>query len=118
MNPLRYIEKRIRGWLPKEPNLARRPLRIKAFMIKIRRRKPLTIRDRVVGGLGGGGGALVLMGILNYFLFPRYPKSYIAAEEVVGWLVVSLAFFVWITDKNKKINAEKKAPNVFQRGEP
>jgi hypothetical protein len=92
----------IRGWLPKEPNSARRTFRIKAPAIKLRRRKPLTMRERVVGGLGGAGGALVLMGILNYVLASWYPKSYIVAEEVVGWLLVSLAFFVWIIDKNKK----------------
>lgn len=102
----------VRGWLPKEPNSTRKTLRIKAFAKNLRR-KPLTMRERVVGGLGGAGGALVLMGILNV-LSSRYPKSYIVAEEAVGWLLVSLAFSVWITEKNKKISVKKSALNAFR----
>lgn len=102
----------MRGWLPKETTSAKRTLGIKAFAKKLRG-KPLTMRERVVGGLGGAGGTLVLMGILNY-VSSRYPKSYILVEEAAGWLLVSLAFSIWITDKNKKINVKKSALNAFR----
>jgi len=106
MNLKKYMENRIRGWLPKEPNSARGLLRLKEFRIKLRRRKPPTLIDRVVGGLGGGGGSLVLSGILLYFLFPRCPRSLIVVEEIVGMLLLALAFSVWITDKKKKPSAK------------
>jgi hypothetical protein len=102
----KYLEKRIYGWLPKEPDLVSGKLRMKERRIKFRGRKPPNIRDRLVGGLGGGGGALVLMGILNYLLFSWYPKSFICTEEVVGTVLLLLAFFVWVTDKNKNKNAK------------
>lgn len=107
----RDLATRIRGWLPKEPNLASGKLRKKKLRIKIRGRKPPTIRDRLVGGLGGGGGALVLMGILNYILFSWYPKSFIFAEEGSGTVLLALAFFVWVTDKNRKTNAKNWTPD-------
>jgi len=113
MNPKKYLETRIRGWLPKEPNLARGKLRIKELKIKIRKRKPPTIRDRIVGGLGGGGGTLVLSGILNYVLFPWYLESFIFIEEVVGTLLLALAFFVWVTDKNRKASAKNNATSTL-----
>jgi hypothetical protein len=106
MTSKKHLEQLIRGWLPKEANLTSAKLRMKELRIKFRRRNPPTIRDRLVGGLGGGGGALVLMGILNYVLFSWYPKSFIFVEEVVGSVLLVLAFFVWVTDKNRKTNAE------------
>lgn len=107
-----YLEKRIYGWLPKEPNFASGKLKTKEHIIKLRRRKPPTIRDRLVGGLGGGGLALVLMGIFFYFLFSWYPKSFILTEELVGTVLLVLAFFIWITGKNKNKNG-KMATQTF-----
>jgi hypothetical protein len=106
------LENHVRGWLPKEPNLARGKLRMKELRIKFWRRKPPTIRDRLVGGLGGGGGALVLIGILNYVLFSRYPQSFIFVEEVIGILLLTIAFFVKVTDKNKKPSAKNNTSTL------
>jgi hypothetical protein len=116
MTSKKTLARFMRGWLPKEPSSARKTLRIKA-PAKNLRKKPLTMSERIVGGLGGAGGTLVLMGIMNYVLLSWYPKSYIVIEQVVGWLLVTLAFFVWIKYKKKKTSVKKSAPNAFQRGE-
>jgi hypothetical protein len=107
------LRRRIRSWLPKEPDSSRVLLKIKEFRIKIRHRKPPTERERVIGGLGGGGGALVLLGLMNYFLLPWYPMSFIIAEEAVGWSLVSLAFLIWVTDENKCKEKLTKEPDQW-----
>jgi len=42
--------------------------------------------------------------------------SFIIAEEAAGWPLVSLAFLIWVTDKNRKIGTKKGSPKDLANG--
>jgi hypothetical protein len=92
------LESRIRGWLPKESRTTQSADDTRKFKFRLKR-KPPTLNDRLIGGFGGGGGSLVLMGILFYFLFPIYPRSVILLEELVGAVLLGIAFLFWSRGK-------------------
>jgi hypothetical protein len=92
MNVKRSLGNRIRGWFPQEPasrvgiaNSEKKNIRI--------RKKPPTMRERAVGGLGAAGGGLVLSAIVFYFV-PIYSIQAIAIELIVGIALVAAAFIV------------------------
>ncbi len=86
---------RIRGWFPADPALTKGNQKTKLSAPK----RPPTIRERLVGGLGASGGGLVLMGIIFYFV-PSYPKEVDAAVLFAGIPLLVAAFLVWRTYKH------------------
>ena len=52
------------------------------------------LRDKLVGGFGGGGGTLVLYGIFLYFVSPSVRRFWWWLEiEIIGIVLVSLAVY-------------------------
>lgn len=100
MNVKKSLENRIRGWLPKEPNL---PTNTLAPKIKVKKLKhPPTGRERLVGGIGGGlgaaGGALILEAILSHFL-TRNTGLLVTFLLIFGAFFIAAAIAVIIFDK-------------------
>ncbi len=53
------------------------------------------LRDRLVGGFGGAGGAMVLYGLFIYFASPIVRKYWTLwlPMELIGFVLVSLAVY-------------------------
>jgi hypothetical protein len=100
MHGKKDLQNRIRGWLPKEPNIAIDKVNTKKPKLTIRI-KPPTIRERIVGGLGAAGGGLTIIGALFYFISP-IPKQFIGIELIIGISLIVIAFFVRSTYKKRK----------------
>jgi len=51
-------------------------------------------KDQLVGGLGGGGGPLVILSILNYI---RWPSIWLLnlSLGIIGAILVSLATYIY-----------------------
>jgi hypothetical protein len=60
-------------------------------------KKTKTGRDRLVGGLGGAGGALALSAFLNYLFYPSWRESTWVMNlsfGIIGTFLVLSAVFV------------------------
>ena len=78
MNSLRYLENRIRGWLPKEPNLPSNKVKMSEAKTKVTKPywwKPLWIASVVI--------AIVFV-VINYFLF------HFSLSSVIGGMAITL----------------------------
>ena len=56
------------------------------------------LRDRLVGGFGGGGGALVLYPIIGYAIYPNVVTkllSLLLTIELIGIILVSFAVYFY-----------------------
>ncbi len=65
-----------------------------------------TCTDRLIGGLGGGGGALLLSVLFEYLLFPSmvensYYWMVILPLGVIGALMIAVAVFLDLKSRNK-----------------
>ena len=89
MNPLRYLEKRIRGWLPKEPNVPLTPAKIDF---------PVNGRPLMTKQMGKGTSStrflrfhsifLAVLGSLFIIQFNVY--SHISLTSQVTWIIAGL----------------------------
>lgn len=100
MNIKEILENKLRGWLPKEPNLHTNTL---APKIKVKKPKqPPTGRERLVGGLGGGlgaaGGSLILEVILTHFLTLN-TGTLVTFLLIFGVFFIAAAIAVIVLDK-------------------
>lgn len=96
MKNKKAIEQQTRGWVPKEITL---PANAHARKTKFTARKrPPTIRERLVGGLGAAGGSLTLSAIIFYFV-PVYPKQAVVMLLISGVPLLVAAFLVSRTKK-------------------
>jgi hypothetical protein len=60
-------------------------------------KKTKTDRDRLVGGLGGAGGALVLIAFFNYLFYPSWWESIWVMNlsfGIIGTFLVLSAVFI------------------------
>jgi len=67
-------------------------------------KKSKTGRDRLVGGLGGGGGALLLSVLFNYMLEPSWQTSIWLMNlffAIIGTALVSTAVFIDLKNRTK-----------------
>lgn len=56
------------------------------------------LRDRLVGGFGGGGGALVLYPIIGYVMHPNVVTKLLSlwlTIELIGIVLVSFAVYFY-----------------------
>ena len=106
MNIKKSLESRIRGWFPKEPTLQTRSLSLKKQKI-IMQNGPLTLRERLVGGLGAAGGGTSLLGVFFYFA-PTYPKLIATVLIVIGLPLLASAFIVRATYENRRSSQSKE----------
>jgi hypothetical protein len=60
---------------------------------------PMTLKERLVGGLGGAGGALVLGNLLNFVLFPQvlFWEMFLAFE-IIGVCLIIMAPIIHLRD--------------------
>jgi hypothetical protein len=59
--------------------------------------KQKTDRDRLVGGLGGAGGALMLSAFFNYLFYPSWRESTLVMNlsfVIIGTLFILTAVFI------------------------
>jgi hypothetical protein len=59
--------------------------------------KQKTDRDRLVGGLGGAGGALILSAFFNYLFYPSWRESTLVMNlsfVIIGTLFILTAVFI------------------------
>jgi predicted membrane channel-forming protein YqfA (hemolysin III family) len=93
MKVKRSLEKRVNGWLPKEPNF---PTKKITTNIKIKNQRPTYTRKErlavgLVSGLGAIGSILLLIVILEHFLTPYNDPSMITK------LILGISFIVAAT---------------------
>jgi len=87
MNLKKYLEKHLRGWLPKEPNLPRNKVQVadaKTKVPKPRWWKPLWITALFM---------VIIFGVVNYFLL-HYPLTSVIGGMAVSLLGVGIAYYI------------------------
>jgi VIT1/CCC1 family predicted Fe2+/Mn2+ transporter len=83
----KYMEKRIRGWLPKEPNLPSSKVKMadaKTKVTKPRWWKPLWITALFI---------VIIFGVVNYFLL-HYPLSSVIGGIAISLLGIGAAYYI------------------------
>jgi len=94
MNLKKYLEKRIHGWLPKEPNLPSNKVKMseaKTKVTKPRWWKPLWMALVAIA---------VIFGVINYFLF-HYPLSSVIGGMAITLLGIGAAYYIRVRPSMK-----------------
>jgi len=106
-NQKKNLRHRIRGWLPKEPSLSASNVTTK---LRVNNPvQPASRRERLLGGLGAGlgalGGTFVFEYIAGYFL-TQTTRTFLDILLIIG--VISLAVAVSATISAKTIEDKRK----------
>ena len=65
-------------------------------------KKAKTGRDRLIGGLGGSGGALALSALLDYLFYPSWREStqiITLSLGIIGTCLVLVAVFIHLKNR-------------------
>ncbi len=61
-------------------------------------------KRRLVGALGGGGGAMVFGTMLSYLIFPLWKWQLALSLEIIGIFLITMAVYVDLKEEIRKFN--------------